>query len=119
MDVWSNIFRRLRTSRKNTGHVLWLLQHPEVAEKHIVSELHSRGVPHSEIIFSGFAEQEYISRSEAANLFLDNVRYNAGATGVDQYYERPITYVTRGPFPKRMGKSFAYGHGVNENIVYL
>ena len=120
LDVWSNIFRRLRTSRGNTGHVLWLLQHPEVAEKHIVSELHSRGVPHRQIIFSDFAEQEeYISRSEAANLFLDNVRYNAGATGVDQYFSNvPSVTLPGDHFVKRMGKSLAYGHGVNENIVY-
>ena len=120
LDVWSNIFRRLRSSHTSTGHVLWLLQHPEVAEKHIVNELHSRGVPQKEIIFSGFAEQEeYITRSEAANLFLDNVRYNAGATGVDQYYSNvPSVTLPGDHFVKRMGKSLACGHGVNENIVY-
>ena len=85
------------------GHVLWLLQHPEVAEKHIVSELHSRGVPHRQIIFSGFAEQEeYISRS-GPQMFLDNVRYNVGATGVDQYFSNVPSLTLPGDhFVKRM-----------------
>ncbi len=126
LDVWGNIFRRVRgigtniDSSTQNGQLLWLLRHPAAAEKSIVKELNARGIPNHEILFSDFAGQkEYITRSKAADIFLDNVRYNGGATGVDQYFgDVPSITMPGGHFVKRMGKSLAHGHGMIENVVY-
>eukprot|EP00943_MAST-04B_sp_MAST-4B-sp1_P002096 g2096.t1 len=126
LDVWGNIFRRVRgiganfDSSTQNGPLLWLLRHPAAAEKSTVNELNVRGIPNHEILFSDFAGQkEYITRSKAADIFLDNVRYNGGATGVDQYFgDVPSITMPGDHFVKRMGKSLAHGHGMSENIVY-
>ena len=129
LDVWGNIFRRIRginnynnnnVDLRDQGHLLWLLRHPAAAEKSILKELNRRGIPNHEVLFSDFASQkEYITRSEAADIFLDNVRYNGGATGIDQYFGNVPSITLPGDhFVKRMGKSLAYGHGMSSNIVY-
>lgn len=71
--------------------MLWLLRHPSVAEPSVRLHLLANGVSnHSpRILFSDFVDkQTYLQRSSAADLFLDNARYNAGATGVDSLYSQ-------------------------------
>jgi protein O-GlcNAc transferase len=89
LSVWSQILRR------NPSSIMWLLRHPTVAEPAVLLQMLSAGIisnssnGNSRIIFSDFVDkQTYLKRSSAADLFLDNHQYSAGATGVDALYSR-------------------------------
>ena len=83
LGLWSQILHRAPPSS-----ILWLLRHPSVAEPFVVRRLLALGInTTTRLSFSDFAEKkQYLARSSAGDLFLDNFRYNAGATGVDALY---------------------------------
>ena len=82
VGLWSNILHRSSSS------MLWLLRHPAVAEPFVRTRLMALGIQNTaRLLFSNFVnKKEYLARSSAGDLFLDNNRYNAGATGVDALY---------------------------------
>jgi protein O-GlcNAc transferase len=129
LDTWGNILRRARTLNvkcieqnpsPSTGVLLWLLRHPSAAEVSVREELIARGVPKHHVLFSDFAPQdEYVGRVEVADVFLDNVQYNAGATGVDTFWAGvPMVSMPGDTFVRRMGKSLAAAVNGSEGIVY-
>ena len=103
LDVWANILRAPRGRSKRSW--LWLLRHPAVAEPRVLEQFRARGIKSEKrILFSDFAPKEkYLLRSLAADIFLDNPRYNARATGVDALYSRVRSYSTFRA-PGRMGR---------------
>ena len=108
LDVWANILRR--ATGKHHRSFLWLLRHPAVAEPRVLNQLRARGIQTQlRIIFSDFVQKdEYLVRSSAADLFLDNFQYNAGATGVDALFSRvPVLTMPTERTVGRMGKSMA------------
>jgi protein O-GlcNAc transferase len=115
LDVWANILRR--SMRKRQRSSLWLLRHPAVAEPHVLEQFRARGIQtEKRILFSDFAPKTvYLVRSSAADLFLDNPKYNAGATGVDALYSQvPVLTLPTERTVGRMGASmgrYAYGGG--------
>ena len=99
--VWSQILRRV------PGSLLWLLRHPSVAEPSVVRHMLSAGTPNRTLVFTDFVDKRtYLQRSTAAQLFLDNQRYNAGATGVDALYSGvPVLTIPTQRMVGRMGTS--------------
>ena len=120
LDIWANVFRRARRKCHEGRIILWLLRHPGAAEYNIIQELLARGVPEHHLFFSDFAPQEqYVGRIGAANVVLDNVEYNAGATGVDTMWAgTPSITMPRDTLVRRMGKSLAAAVNIQDGIVY-
>jgi len=100
--------------------VLWLLRHPNIATPNILLQLHSSGIQRENVLLSDFAEKRtYLKRSSAADLFLDNHRYNGGGTGVDAIYSGiPVLTLPTERMVGRMGNSQQHAIGAQDTITH-
>lgn len=114
LNVWSQILLRHPRS------VLWLLRHPNIATPNILLQLHSSGIQRENVLLSDFAEKRtYLKRSSAADLFLDNHRYNGGGTGVDAIYSGiPVLTLPTERMVGRMGNSQQHAIGAQDTITH-
>ena len=114
LNVWSQILRRMPRS------VLWLLRHPNIATPNILLQLHSSGIQRENVLLSDFAEKRtYLKRSSAADLFLDNHRYNGGGTGADAIYSGvPVLTLPTERMVGRMGNSQQHAIGAQDTITH-
>jgi protein O-GlcNAc transferase len=112
-DSWMRILRRIDNS------VLWLSVDNPVAADNLRREAQTRGVAAERLIFAprvSFAD--YLARLRVADLFLDTLPYNAGATAGDALWTGlPILTRIGETFAGRMGASLLNTVGLQELIT--
>ena len=77
-DIWMRILKQV------DGSVLWLVGGSPAMERNLRSEAAARGVEAGRLVFAQrLPLPEYQARLRLADLFLDTLPYNAGATASD------------------------------------
>ena len=77
-DVWCRLLAAVPRS------VLWLLGEAPTMQRNLRKEAHARGIAGDRLIFAPrVAPAEHLARFQVADLFLDTLPCNAGATGSD------------------------------------
>jgi predicted O-linked N-acetylglucosamine transferase (SPINDLY family) len=80
-DIWIRILKRV------DGSVLWLVANNSTFERNIRKEAAARGINAERLVFSPIVPlSEYQARLRLADLFLDTLPYNAGATASDMLW---------------------------------
>ena len=101
------------------GSILWLLEgHPRFAEN-IRREAEARGVAGNRIIFAPqIRNEKYLARAKLADLFLDNLPYNAHTTASDALWVGLPLITCRGQtFPGRVAASLLQAIGLCELVT--
>lgn len=101
------------------GSVLYLLGGNRSLESNLRREAHARGVAGERIFFGArLPAPEYLARYRAADLFLDTLPYNAGATASDALWAGlPVLTCTGATFAGRVGASLLTAVGLPELIT--
>ncbi|KAJ1472530.1 hypothetical protein T484DRAFT_1914563, partial [Baffinella frigidus] len=94
--------------------VLWTLNDSPETQANIALELQSHGVDAGLVKFAGHELiWQHLHRHALADLFLDNLEYNGGTTGLDALWAAvPILSAPREKFSARYGASFNRGAGL-------
>jgi predicted O-linked N-acetylglucosamine transferase (SPINDLY family) len=100
-DSWMRILKR------TPGAVLLLYAASETAAGNLRKEAHHRGVDAGRLVFGArMATPDYLARYRAADLFLDTLPYNAGATASDALWAGlPVLTCVGETFAGRMASS--------------
>jgi predicted O-linked N-acetylglucosamine transferase (SPINDLY family) len=112
-DVWMRILQQV------PGSVLWLLEDNPDQVANLRREAANRGVDAGRLVFAGFVSlQDYLARFAMADLFLDTLPYNAGATGSDALWAGLPLLTCRGDtFAGRYGASMLRALDLPEMIT--
>jgi protein O-GlcNAc transferase len=112
-DVWMRLLRRTPAS------VLWLLGARESVRRNLRREAARRGVPADRLVFAGRCPYgEHLARLPLADLFLDCLPFNGGATASDALsMGLPVLTATGEAFSSRMAGSLLTAAGVPELIA--
>jgi protein O-GlcNAc transferase len=112
-DVWMRILRRTGRS------VLWLLGENEAAIGNLRREAQSRGIDAGRLVFARRTEmQAYLARYRLADLFLDTLPFNAGATASDALWAGlPVLTCAGQAFAARMAGSLLHAVGLPELVT--
>jgi predicted O-linked N-acetylglucosamine transferase (SPINDLY family) len=80
-DIWMRILKRV------DGSVLWLVETSPTMERNLRNEAAARGVNAERLVFAKPVKlPEHLARLRLADLFLDTLPYNAGATASDSLW---------------------------------
>lgn len=112
-DVWMRILRQVPDS------VLWLHQDNPTQVGNLRHEAANRGVDADRLVFAKpLPLQDYLARYKLADLFLDTLPYNAGATGSDALWAGLPLLTCRGDnFASRYGASMLQALDLPELIT--
>jgi predicted O-linked N-acetylglucosamine transferase (SPINDLY family) len=112
-DVWMRLLGRV------PGSVLWLAVLNATARDNLRREAASRGVqPHRLVFAPELAYNEHLARLQLADLFLDTLPYNAGATASDALWAGvPIVTCTGDSFASRMAGSLLRVAGMPQLVT--
>jgi predicted O-linked N-acetylglucosamine transferase (SPINDLY family) len=112
-DGWMRILVRV------PGSVLLLFCETEVAKRNLKKEAERRGVDPSRLVFCDrLPHAEYLARYRAADLFLDTLPYNAGATASDALWAGLPLLTCRGSsFASRIAASLLTAVGLTELVT--
>jgi protein O-GlcNAc transferase len=112
-DVWMRVLGQVPDS------ILWLLESGPSAVGNLRAEASRRGVDPSRLMFSGRAEYEdYLANYTAADLFLDTLPFNGGATVSDALWAGlPVLACVGSTFVGRMAASLLTAAGLSELIT--
>ena len=112
-DGWMRILTR------TPGSVLYLLGGNTTLESNLRREAQSRGVAAGRLVFGGrLPPPEYLARYRTADLFLDTLPYNGGATSSDALWAGlPVLTRIGETFAGRMGASLLRAVGLPELIT--
>jgi len=112
-DVWMRVLRRTGCS------VLWLLGENEAAIANLRREAQSRGVDARRLVFARRARTEdYLARYRLADLFLDTLPFNGGATASDALWAGlPVLSCAGQVFAARMAGSLLHAVGLPELVT--
>ncbi|MGP0090121.1 MAG: tetratricopeptide repeat protein [Xanthobacteraceae bacterium] len=115
-DVFSVWMRLLGTIE---GSVLWLLRDNESAERNLRKEAQARGIDPLRLIFAGrLPFDEHLARHRLADLFLDTLPCNAGATASDALWGGlPVLTCEGAAFAGRVAASLLYAVGLPELVT--
>jgi predicted O-linked N-acetylglucosamine transferase (SPINDLY family) len=110
----------MRILTKVPGSVLHLYANNEAFAENLKKEASSRGVDANRLIFAkGLPLPEYLARYRVADLFLDTLPYNAGATASDALWAGlPVLTCVGDAFAGKMGASLLTAIGLPELITY-
>jgi len=113
-DVWTRLLRR------TPGSVLWLLGESDAAIANLRREAQSRGVDPARLVFAGRTSiQDYLARYRLADLFLDTLPFNGGATASDALWAGlPIVTCAGQAFASRMAGSLLHAVGMPELVTH-
>jgi len=113
-DVWMRLLQR------NPRSVLWLLRESEVASANLRRAAQSRGIDPARLVFAGRTRpQDYLARYRLADLFLDTLPFNAGATASDALWAGlPILTCAGQVFASRMAGSLLHALGLPELVTH-
>ena len=111
--AWMRILKRV------PGSVLWLLADNEWAQANMLAAAGSHGIDAARLIFAPrVAPENYLARYAAADLFLDTVPFNAGATANDALWMGlPLLTCPGSTFASRMAGSLLTTLGLPELIA--
>ena len=100
-DVWAKILNKVE------GSVLWLLANSEIVKRNLRKEGVARGISADRIIFAESLDlPEHLARHDLADLFLDNLPYNAHTTASDALWAGiPILTLVGNTFAGRVAAS--------------
>jgi protein O-GlcNAc transferase len=109
-DIWMGLLRAV------PGSVLWLLEANMAMPGNLRREAAARGVAPERLVFARHAPiPEYLARLAAADLFLDTVPYNAGATANDALWAGlPVLTCAGDSYVGRMAGSLLHAIGLPE-----
>jgi predicted O-linked N-acetylglucosamine transferase (SPINDLY family) len=112
-DVW------MRVLRSAPGSVLWLLADTPAVERNLRREARSRGVAPERVIFAPRAAYDrHLARIGLADLFLDSLPFNAGATAADALWSGvPVLTCAGEAFAARMAGSLLQAAGLAQLIA--
>ena len=112
-DGWMRILTAVPKS------VLLLYASNQSVENNLKSEAEKRGVNPSRLIFGEKLKREaYLARYRAADLFLDTLPYNAGATASDALWAGlPVLTCMGDSFASRVAGSLLYAIGLSELVT--
>jgi len=112
-DVWMHCLLAV------PGSVLWLVEESEALQKNLRQEAQSRGVNSARLIFAArILPAQHLARLRLADLFLDTLIYNAGATACDALWAGlPVLTYQGNSFVARMGSGLVSAAGVPELVV--
>jgi len=112
-DIWMRCLDRV------PGSVLWMVGDSEVIEKNLRHEASLRGIAPARLIFSPRTRYaEHLARQPLADLFLDTLPYNAGATASDALWGGlPVLTCQGKSFAGRMCGSLLQAVGLPELVV--
>ena len=112
-SLWMEILKN------NEKSVLWLSSDNEIAINNLKSEAKYKGVDEKRLIFTKkLPQDDYLKLFKLADLFLDTIPYNAGATAVDSLYAGlPILTMSGDSFMSRTSGSLLNTLNMQELIV--
>jgi protein O-GlcNAc transferase len=112
-DIWMQLLHQVE------GSVLSLIWDNESAERNLRKEAQRRGIDSSRLVFARrLPFDEYLARYSLADLFLDTLPYNAGATASDALWVGlPVLTCKGKAFAGRMAASLLHAVGVPELIA--
>jgi predicted O-linked N-acetylglucosamine transferase (SPINDLY family) len=113
-DMWMRLLKAVPNS------VLWLLSDNPLVQANLRGEAMKRGVASERLIFAkGMENTEHLARFQLADLFLDTLPVNAGATASDALWVGvPIVTCAGEALASRMAGSLLYGIGLPELVTY-
>jgi protein O-GlcNAc transferase len=113
-EVWMRVLRSVPQS------VLWLLATDAAAEENLRREATARGVEPGRLVFAREAPYlEYLARYRCADLFLDTLPFNGGATVSDAVSMGvPVLTCAGDSFASRMAGSVLTSLGLPELVTY-
>lgn len=111
--VWMRILQQV------PGSVLWLYEDNPIQAANLRREAVARGVEGGRLVFARpLPLEDYLARYALADLFLDTLPYNAGATGSDALWAALPVLTCRGnTFAGRYGASMLAALGMQELIA--
>lgn len=109
-DIWMRLLRDIDRS------VLWLLASNSEAVGNLRREAQARGVDPDRLIFAPRVEYaDHLARQKLADIFLDTLPYNAGATGAGALWSGvPVLTAIGETFVGRMAASMLQSVGMPE-----
>ena len=112
-DVW------MRLLDKTGGSVLWLIQGDALVETNLRREAQLRGINSARLVFAPRMQyEEHLARYRLADLFLDTLPFNAGATASDALWGGlPVLTCQGEAFAARMAGSLLHAVGLPELIT--
>ena len=113
-ELWMRLLRAVE------GSVLWLLESNAEMVFNLRREAQRCGVDHGRIIFAPrMALSEHLARQRLADLFLDTIPYNAGATAAAALWSGvPMLTVIGETLVGRMATSMLRAVGMPELVTY-
>jgi predicted O-linked N-acetylglucosamine transferase (SPINDLY family) len=112
-DVWMALLA------STPGSVLWLLAHEPIVAENLRLEARSRGIEPQRLVFAErVAYADHLARLRLADLFLDTLPFNAGATASDALWAGlPVLTCAGNAFAARMAGSLLRAVGLPELIT--
>lgn len=112
-DCWMRILKRVK------GSALWLFASNASAAANLRKEAEARGVDGARLVFAQRASlAEYLAKYRMADLFLDTLPYNAGATASDALWAGlPVLTCVGNAFAGRMGASLLHAIHLPELVT--
>jgi protein O-GlcNAc transferase len=112
-DIWCRLLRAV------PGSVLWLVSPGAAATANLLSEARARGVGAERLVFADRVSYEmHLSRLAHADLFLDTLPFNAGATASDALWAGlPVLTCAGRSFAARMAGSLLHAVDLPELVT--
>lgn len=112
-DIWMRLLKTFPNS------VLWLAANNEWAKKNLLDEAKMRNVNSDRLIFAErLPYPDHLARLHLADLFLDSLPFNAGATASDALWAGvPVLTCSGEAFASRMAGSLLHAIGLPELIT--
>ena len=112
-DIWMRLLDAV------PGSVLWLLETNTAASGNLPREAAARGIAAERLVFAKYTPvTEYVARLATADLFLDTLPYNAGATANDALWVGlPVLTCAGDSYVGRMAGSMLHAIGLPELVT--
>lgn len=109
----------MRILQRTPGSILWLLADNETAKHNLLRHAREQGVAAQRLVFAPrIPPEDYLARFQAANLFLDTMPFNGGATASDALWAGlPLLTYSGRTFASRMAGSLLKAVGLPELIA--
>ncbi len=114
-NIWINILHNVPDS------VLWLRDMNSQAELNLKKEFVQHELDPKRLIFSkhNSSYEDYLSKFNCGDLFLDTFNYNAHSTGIECLWAGlPILTLSGTSYPSKVGESLLKNFGLEELITY-
>jgi protein O-GlcNAc transferase len=114
VDIWVRLLQQV------PGSVLWLVADDEVTETNLRRHVAERGLQPQRLVLSRRASYEdHLARLGCADLFLDTLPFNAGATASDVLWAGvPLLTCAGDAFAARMAGSLLRAVGLPELVTF-